>query len=302
MHELSTILFFIFPVLILLYLYISMGLTLAGSIRGVSRSAGGSAVSGERLSSRKQIIRMLAVVVIAFFLCWAPFHAQRLGYVYYKESHVFRLINEYLMYVSGITYYISSTINPILYNLMSVKYREAFRRTFCGKRSGEGQTMYAYGESSARCTSVIRHPANSTRSRPQHVNGKRNGTVRNNGKAKKEEHDYHQLKPLQEEIRRTSSACDSNSLLSDNSAGNNHVNNGVNRVPERVEVRKPLFSDVDASKFDYIDDITSSGPEEGLLDSEVKKFHQVVYKNKNHPPRDRALARENGNGKNASWL
>jgi hypothetical protein len=27
-------------------------------------------------------------VVVAFFLCWAPFHAQRLGYVYFKHSLV----------------------------------------------------------------------------------------------------------------------------------------------------------------------------------------------------------------------
>lgn len=92
------------------------------------------------------------MVVIAFFLCWTPFYAQRLGYVYFKvstkqgstfsicsnlglcfqESLFFRTINEYLMYVSGIFYYVSSTINPILYNLMSVKYRRAFRRTLCG--------------------------------------------------------------------------------------------------------------------------------------------------------------------------
>ncbi len=72
------------------------------------------------------------MVVIAFFLCWAPFHAQRLGYVYFKQSEIFRTINEYLMYISGILYYVSSTINPILYNLMSIKYRQAFRKTLCG--------------------------------------------------------------------------------------------------------------------------------------------------------------------------
>ena len=35
-----------------------------------------------------------------------------------------RNINEYMMYISGVTYYISSTINPILYNVMSAKYRQ----------------------------------------------------------------------------------------------------------------------------------------------------------------------------------
>ena len=64
-----------------------------------------------------------AAVVLAFFLCWAPFHAQRLSYVYFKKSLVFRTINEYLYYVSGFLYYLSATVNPILYNLMSLKYR-----------------------------------------------------------------------------------------------------------------------------------------------------------------------------------
>ncbi len=83
----------------------------------------------------------LAVVVVAFFLCWTPFHAQRLGYVYFKQSPTFRTINEYLMYASGVCYYLSSTINPIFYNVMSAKYRQAFRRTLCGIQN----TLYNEG-------------------------------------------------------------------------------------------------------------------------------------------------------------
>ncbi len=71
--------------------------------------------------------------MLAFFLCWAPFHAQRLSYVYFKDTHLFRTINEYLYYVSGFLYYLSATVNPILYNLMSLKYRHAFRQTLCGR-------------------------------------------------------------------------------------------------------------------------------------------------------------------------
>lgn len=43
-------------------------------------------------------------------------------------------MNEWLYYIAGCFYYFSSTINPILYNLMSVKYRLAFRQTLCGYR------------------------------------------------------------------------------------------------------------------------------------------------------------------------
>ena len=74
-----------------------------------------------------------AAVVLAFFLCWLPFHAQRLAYIYFSNSRFYRMINEYLFYISGILYYFSATINPILYNLMSLKYRHAFRQTLCGR-------------------------------------------------------------------------------------------------------------------------------------------------------------------------
>lgn len=70
--------------------------------------------------------------MIAFFLCWAPFHAQRLLYVYAKDSPNFSQINEWMYYIAGCFYYFSSTVNPILYNVMSAKYRLAFRETLCG--------------------------------------------------------------------------------------------------------------------------------------------------------------------------
>ena len=33
-------------------------------------------------------------------------------------------MNEKLFYITGCFYYFSSTVNPILYNVMSVKYRK----------------------------------------------------------------------------------------------------------------------------------------------------------------------------------
>ena len=57
-HEVATILLFIIPAGILLFLYISMAITLAKSMRGVG--APGSVHGHEQLnSSRKQIIQML---------------------------------------------------------------------------------------------------------------------------------------------------------------------------------------------------------------------------------------------------
>jgi neuromedin U receptor 1 len=74
---------------------------------------------------RSELTVIAVAVVLAFFICWAPFHTQRLIYVYFKHTQFFRTVNEYLFHVSGFFYYFSATINPILYNVMSLKYRSA---------------------------------------------------------------------------------------------------------------------------------------------------------------------------------
>lgn len=68
---------------------------------------------------------------MAFFICWAPFHAQRLMAVYANNTDEppAGLVTVYtaLTYISGIFYYLSTTVNPLLYNIMSNKFREAFK-------------------------------------------------------------------------------------------------------------------------------------------------------------------------------
>lgn len=80
-------------------------------------------------------------VVVAFFICWAPFHAQRLVYIYgVDKDHqptdplILKLF-VVTTYISGILYYMSTCINPLLYNIMSNKFRQAF------KVSEEGRQM-----------------------------------------------------------------------------------------------------------------------------------------------------------------
>ncbi|XP_044762326.1 pyrokinin-1 receptor-like isoform X2 [Coccinella septempunctata] len=79
----------------------------------------------------KHVVKMLVAVVVTFFICWAPFHAQRLLAIYGERSSS-RTIKAYQMltYVSGVLYYLSTTVNPLLYNIMSHKFREAFKNTF----------------------------------------------------------------------------------------------------------------------------------------------------------------------------
>ncbi|XP_044577944.1 neuropeptides capa receptor-like [Cotesia glomerata] len=129
LYELSCLVFFLIPLLLIMVLYIRMGLRIQSTTLG--RSIEGT-VHGEtkQVQSRKSIIRMLSAVVVTFFICWAPFHAQRLLYVY-DSKRLLGAINEWLYFLGGCLYYISTAINPILYNVMSAKYRGAFVETLC---------------------------------------------------------------------------------------------------------------------------------------------------------------------------
>ncbi|KAH8273160.1 hypothetical protein KR018_007224 [Drosophila ironensis] len=100
------------------------------------------------ISAQTRVIRMLVAVAVAFFICWAPFHAQRLMAVYGStsgiESQWFNDAFTILNYTSGVLYFLSTCINPLLYNIMSHKFREAFKVTLArqfglsGKNQGRG--------------------------------------------------------------------------------------------------------------------------------------------------------------------
>lgn len=81
------------------------------------------------------------VLVFVFGLCWAPFHTDRLVWSYINMSsqkHI--IIFEYVHIVSGVCFYLSSAVNPILYNLMSTRFREMFSHITCYSKSWRGRS------------------------------------------------------------------------------------------------------------------------------------------------------------------
>ncbi|XP_022105799.1 growth hormone secretagogue receptor type 1-like [Acanthaster planci] len=82
--------------------------------------------------SRKQIVKMLALVAGCFAACWLPFHIIRIipNFVDIKLSETLSTIYYDVLYkVSIVLMYTSATINPILYNIMSARFRQAFKKT-----------------------------------------------------------------------------------------------------------------------------------------------------------------------------
>ena len=93
---------------------------------------------------------------MAFVLCWLPFHVGR--YLSSKSSEanspLISQISEYCSLISFVLFYLSAAINPILYNIMSNKYRIAACKLFGMKHSSERsatvktESVPGWGESS----------------------------------------------------------------------------------------------------------------------------------------------------------
>ncbi|GAA6222554.1 neuromedin-U receptor 1-like [Lates japonicus] len=140
----STLVFFLLPMLIISVLYLLIGLRLrrerittvvdtrcSFETESISRS------HKQKLSKRNvQVTKMLCVLVIVFGLCWAPFHMERLVWNYIdKQSTQHLKIFEHVHIISGVCFYLSSVINPIIYNLMSTRFREMFSHMTCHSKS-----------------------------------------------------------------------------------------------------------------------------------------------------------------------
>ncbi|KAM7038146.1 thyrotropin-releasing hormone receptor-like [Acridotheres tristis] len=100
------------------------GSSLRLSCRG-SRSA---------LSSRKQVTKMLAVVVALFAVLWLPYRTLVVVNSFVDPPY----LNTWFLLFCRLCIYLNSAINPIIYNLMSQKFRAAFRKLYkCQEKSAE---------------------------------------------------------------------------------------------------------------------------------------------------------------------
>ncbi|XP_072164727.1 neuropeptide FF receptor 1-like [Diadema setosum] len=125
----STIAFvvvYVLPLLILLVTYIRIGQTLS------SRSTSGPGVAIQTTisaqdRSRRKVVRMLIVVVLAFALCWLPFHVYTLTIHWGTGSN--RDVDFGLLWLG----YANSAMNPFIYCGFNENFRRGFRYAFTGQ-------------------------------------------------------------------------------------------------------------------------------------------------------------------------
>ncbi|XP_013387203.1 pyrokinin-1 receptor [Lingula anatina] len=174
MVQISAFVFFVAPMTTIIIMYILIGITLRKSAAlarasSAERRSNGHAHNTSGLGHgssdavsgvRKTALRVLVAVVIGFFVCFAPYHCQRLMTLYVtKWTSVLHKVHSHLYYISGVLYFVSSTVNPILYNVMSKKYREAFKNLCHGSNCVRKNPRMARGS----LGSGSRFPMNSFR-------------------------------------------------------------------------------------------------------------------------------------------
>ena len=76
----------------------------------------------------RQITKMLAVVVVLFALLWLPYRALVVVNSFLSPPY----LNLGFLLFCRLCIYVNSAINPIVYALMSQRFREAFRGLFQG--------------------------------------------------------------------------------------------------------------------------------------------------------------------------
>ncbi|XP_013864990.1 neurotensin receptor type 1 [Austrofundulus limnaeus] len=88
------------------------------------------AVESNRAQSLRHGVLVLRAVVIAFVVCWLPYHARRLMFCYVSDwSDDLYDFYHYFYMLTNVLFYVSSAINPVLYNLVSATYRQVFFST-----------------------------------------------------------------------------------------------------------------------------------------------------------------------------
>ncbi|BFY98643.1 hypothetical protein BsWGS_01683 [Bradybaena similaris] len=122
--------FFIFPVVLLTILYFRIIRKLYTSVVSNTRiRREGNGYIGYSIRSRRQAIRMLVVLVVLFFLSLAPLRVVIMWHIFSPPGSIIRLGMEHyynVLWACRLLFYLNSAGNPLVYALLSSKFKIAF--------------------------------------------------------------------------------------------------------------------------------------------------------------------------------
>ncbi|KAL6430307.1 hypothetical protein ACFW04_007786 [Cataglyphis niger] len=135
---LLVLLFFVAPFVILVVLYSFI-------VSHLIRDSSGNTTSSDSYHSRarRQVVYMLLTIVISFFVCLSPYRLLIIYIVITPAEEIAAIDYDTffgLLNFCRIMFYLNSAGNPILYNLMSSKFRRGFLK-LCGLARERGTRL-----------------------------------------------------------------------------------------------------------------------------------------------------------------
>ncbi|XP_063629949.1 uncharacterized protein LOC134801339 [Cydia splendana] len=197
--------FFIVPLGVLLVLYSVIAKNLMENPVIIAQNTKNNNNTNNVLRYRKQVILMLGTVVLSFFLCLLPFKALTLWIIVFPPETIMSLgIDGYyiLLYFCRVMLYLNSAINPILYNLMSSKFREGFVKLLrinklmnCGRSLRENmQRRDTFNTTTSTAFSSSHHNSDSFWRRYSNRTSSQKNIIKDSKKKKEPEPNVQQLK------------------------------------------------------------------------------------------------------------
>ncbi|XP_031134262.1 thyrotropin-releasing hormone receptor [Sander lucioperca] len=96
--------------------------------------------SSTTAASRRQVTKMLAVVVILFALLWMPYRTLVVVNSFLDKAY----LDTWFLLFCRLCIYLNSAINPVIYNVMSQKFRASFKKLcHCGPQRMEKPPSYS---------------------------------------------------------------------------------------------------------------------------------------------------------------
>ncbi|XP_007520434.2 neurotensin receptor type 1 [Erinaceus europaeus] len=141
--QINTFMSFVFPMVVISVLNTIIANKLTVMVRqaaeqgqvctvGDQHNSFNMSIEPSRVQALRHGVHVLRAVVVAFVVCLLPYHVRRLMFCYISENHWTTFLYDFYHYfymLTNVLFYVSSTVNPILYNLVSANFRQIFLST-----------------------------------------------------------------------------------------------------------------------------------------------------------------------------
>lgn len=125
----SFVILFWIPFFVLLYLFIHIYRKLNSTFTQDDIVSSGCSL--KRIKTRKQVVHILMTVWLLFFFCLLPYRILGMWIIFTPESDIVAIGMEkysYITYFCRIMVYVNSAINPIVYNIISSRFRQGLMK------------------------------------------------------------------------------------------------------------------------------------------------------------------------------